>query len=171
MSLTFSRSMRSLQLDSFRATRIGLALAVLNMLVLTGWFFLARVTLYEVSSNLAWGQQGMLAVSFPKESLARLRQGQPATVRLNLGTDQPGLALPAYLYRLPEHDGAILFYITAHDLPANLLQDRRPGEKLTGVVEVEVEHVTPAELVLRSSGKYLSYGPALAAPATTPGTP
>jgi hypothetical protein len=166
MSLTFSRSMRSLRLDSFRATRIGLALAALNMLVLIGWFFLAKVNLYEVSSTLAWEQDRMLSVSFPKEALARLRQGQPATVRLNLGADQPGLALPAYLYRLPEGDGRVLFYVTAADLPDNL-----PKDKLTGLIEVEVERITPAELVLRSSGKYLTYGPAAANGQPTPQSP
>lgn len=158
--------MRSLQLDSFRATRIGLALAGLMMLFLIGWFFLAKVSLYEVSSNLVWSQERMLSATFPKEALARLRQGQPATLRLNLGADQPGLALPAYLYRMPQGDGAVLFYITGSDLPVNL-----PKDKLTGVLEVQVERITPAELVLRTSGKYLTYGPAPANGQPTPGSP
>lgn len=154
MSLTFSRSMRSLQLDSFRAARIGLALAAINMLVLTAWFFLAKVTLYEASATLAWGDEGMVAATFSKEALARLRQGQPAIIRLDPGPDQPSLALPATLYRLPETGEQVLFYITDNALP----EDQRP-EKLTGQVEVEVEYVTPAELVLRTSGKYLNQSP------------
>ncbi len=39
MSIQFSRSMRALRLDSFRATRIGLVIAVLIMLALIAVVF------------------------------------------------------------------------------------------------------------------------------------
>ena len=40
-------------------------------------------------------------------------------------------------------------------LPSQVPLDTQQG-KLSGQVEVEVEYVTPAELVLRTSGKYLN---------------
>lgn len=146
--------MRSLQIDSFRATRVGLGLAMVNLLVLLAWFFLAHITLYEASTALAWGEEDMLAASFAPPALARLRQGQEATVRLNPGPDQPVLTFSAYLYRMPEDSGPVLFYIQSGDVPDSL----RQAAKLSGQVEVGVEQITPAELVLRNSGKYFARG-------------
>ncbi|MFM8321282.1 MAG: hypothetical protein ACKOC5_10235 [Chloroflexota bacterium] len=156
MSLTFSRSMRSLRLDSFRAARVGLALAALNMLALLGWFFLARVTLYEVGTDLAWTQESSLvSAAFTPEALARLRHGQDATLRVNPGAGQAVLAVSTYVYRLPESGRQVLFVVNPYDLPEGLRQG-----KLTGQVEVAVERVTPFELVMRNSGKFLSSSPA-----------
>lgn len=146
--------MRSLQIDSFRATRVGLGLAMVNLLVLLAWFFLAHITLYEASSAISWGEEGMLAANFAPPALARLRQGQTATVRLNPGPDQPVLTYSAYLYRIPDQGGPVLFYIEGAEVPESL----RQAEKLSGQVEVAVEQITPAELVLRNSGKYFSRG-------------
>jgi hypothetical protein len=155
--------MRSLRLDGFRATRIALLIAVVNMLALMGWFFFAKVSLYEVGGNLSWNEEGMIAATFSKEAMPRLRQGQTATVRLDFGADQPAQTLPAYLYRLPENDEAVLFYLDRNDLP----DSARTG-KLNGQVEVEVEKVTPAQLVLRTSGKFLNQAPAPTANGSAP---
>ncbi len=164
MSLSFSRSTRSLKLDSFRATRIGLLVAAVNMLALLVWFFFARVSIYDVGGNLSWQEEGMLGATFSKEVMPRLRQGQTARVRLDFGADQPSQTIPAYLYRLPDSGEPVLFYIRYDDLP----ESARQG-KLTGQVEVEVEKATPAQLVLRSSGKFLNRS--AGAPASNGDTP
>ncbi len=143
--------MRSLRQDSFRAARIGLVLAGINMLVLIGWFFMARVTLYEVGNQLEWSSEGLIAATFASEGMDRLRQGQPAVVRLDLGPDQPALVLPAYVYRLPESGERVELAIEAGDVLQELRQTAPKGQ-----VEVEVAYVTPAELTLRATGKYLN---------------
>lgn len=151
MSLTFSRSMRSLRQDNFRATWIGLVLAGINMLVLIGWFFLARVTLYEVGNQLEWSSEGLIAATFTSEGMDRLRQGQPAVVRLDLGADQPALTLPAYVYQIPDTGERVVLAIEAGDVMQELQQTTPKGQ-----VEVEVAYVTPAELTMRATGKYLN---------------
>jgi len=151
VSLQFSRSMRVLQLDSFRAARIGLLLAALNMAILVIWFFTAKVTLYEVSTEIALGDSDRIIASFPKESLARVRVGQPAWLRVDLGAEQPSLKLPALVYEIQRDQNKVVFVVLANESPVNYL-----AEKPSGQVEVEVEYITPAELVLRTSGKLLN---------------
>jgi hypothetical protein len=143
--------MRSLGLDSFRATRIGLIVAIIIMLALLVWFFLAKVTLYEVSSTLEWNADGKLMVNFTKEARARLRPGMPAIVRLPQGSNQPAMTISAVVFDLPRDSDQVEILV----LPGELPIDTQPG-KLTGQVDVEVEYVTPAELVLRTSGKFLN---------------
>jgi hypothetical protein len=151
VSIQFSRSMRSLRLDSFRATRIGLVFAIIIMLALIVWFFMAKVTLYEVSTSLEWSADGKLMVTFPKESRARLRPGMPAILRLPRSADQPAMTIPAVVFDLPRDQDQVEIMVLSSDFSPETQQGQ-----LTGQVEVEVEYVTPAELVLRSSGKFLN---------------
>jgi membrane fusion protein (multidrug efflux system) len=49
MAIPFARSMRSLEADSFRFSGTMLAVAALLLVAWSAWFFLAEVSLYEVS--------------------------------------------------------------------------------------------------------------------------
>jgi membrane fusion protein (multidrug efflux system) len=51
MSTTFSRSLRSLDLDSFRHSNLALLTVMAFILAWLGWLFLARITLYETSDT------------------------------------------------------------------------------------------------------------------------
>ena len=151
MSIQFSRSMRSLRLDSFRVARIGLVLAIINMVVLIIWFFSAKVTLYETSSSIQVTSEGHLLATFPAEAQARIHPGQPAILRINAGTGQPPITLPLFVFDMQQEDGQVdLLILDPSFSPTSL------SENPNGRVEVEVEYVSPAELVLRASGKYLN---------------
>jgi hypothetical protein len=143
--------MRALRLDSFRATRIGLVFAIFIMLALILWFFLAKVTLYEISNSVEMAADGKILVTFPKESRSRLRPGMPAILRLSQGPDQPALTLSAVVWDLPREGEQVEIMVLSGGLPVDVQQ----GE-ISGQVDVEVEYVTPAELVLRTSGKFLN---------------
>ena len=58
MSIPFSRSMRSLKVDSYRASLVGILLASAIMLALVVWFFSARITLFEVSNSVGMSEEG-----------------------------------------------------------------------------------------------------------------
>jgi hypothetical protein len=168
LSLQFSRSMRSLRIDSFRASKVGLLLAALIMVLLIIWFFFARVTLYEVSTSLSFNEEGRLLASFSEEALKRLRNGQPAIVRLNATGEQEAVVQEGVVFSVDAQNGTAEILVLAPEFsPASA------GEKPAGRVEVEVEYVTPAELVLRSSGQYLMTNQSLLSPSSTsaPGQP
>ncbi len=155
MSLQFSRSLRSLKIDSFRASRVALILAIVNMIVLLFWFFLGRITLYEISSDLSLSESGRLEALFPQEGLARLYPGQSAILRIDAGPDQPLVTVPALLVGVDEKTGVAQFLLMSDDLPISALRSDLASK---AEIEVEVEYVTPAALVLRASGKYLGGG-------------
>lgn len=151
MSLQFSRSLRSLRIDSFRLSRIGLVFAILNMTALIIWFFLAKVTLYETSSSISFSEDGRLIADFSPESIKRLQPGQSAILRVSPGTDQPSTTIRAFVYGVDSEKNLVELYLLSNGIPEEF-----PKDKLSGQLEVEVEYITPAQLVLRTSGKAIS---------------
>jgi hypothetical protein len=51
--------MRSLNIDSFQASRVGLIVGSGLVLALIVWFLFARVTLYAVSREVGFDQDGL----------------------------------------------------------------------------------------------------------------
>ena len=143
--------MRALRLDSFRLSRVGLILAILNMLALLAWFFFARVTMYEVSPTLSPGSEGRLLAAFSPEAFSRIRPGQSALVRVSASGDQQAATLAAMVFDIDREKNQAVIYV----LPAENLPDLS-GDKLNGRVDVEVEYVTPFELILRNSGQFMN---------------
>ena len=125
-------------------------LAIFLMIGLLAWFFMAKVTIFENSSALRVTEDDRLVASFSSEGMSRVRQGQAAILRVSQGQDQPAITLPAYVYQLEPDSDEAQIVVTEGEVPVNL----RSG-KLSGRVEVEVEYLTPAQLLLRASGKYL----------------
>jgi len=95
MSLQFSRSIRSLRLDSFRVSKIGLILATIILALLLVWFFFAKVTIYESTDKIEFQTDGSVIATFTSEAIRRVEVGQRAVVRINVGKDQKPLSFPA----------------------------------------------------------------------------
>jgi len=150
MSLQFSRSMRSLTIDSYRASRIGMILAAILMLGLILWFLLAKVSLYETSTNVTLTQDGRLLASFNSDALARIQPGQTATISLTGGPEGRTVLLSATVIGKDPDTNQVEFWAIANNAPPDILQGNP-----TARVDVQVESITPARLVLRASGKYL----------------
>jgi hypothetical protein len=151
MSIHFSRSMRSLNIDSFQASRIGLILGSILVLVLIIWFLFAKVGLYAVSQEVGFNPDGRFMATFSKEEMARVQIGQNALVRIFSTADQPPLVVSGIVFDIPSGSQQAEILVLTQDLPENGI-----SQNTTGQVEVEVERITPLELVLRTSGKYLS---------------
>ena len=52
MSTPFTRSLRSLRMDRFRLSLVGLVTSILLLAAWMVWFFLARISLYEISQDI-----------------------------------------------------------------------------------------------------------------------
>jgi hypothetical protein len=126
-------------------------LAIVIMILLFTWFFFAKVTLYEVSSDLTFTEDGHVLAYFPKEAHKRIQSGQPVILRVYSDPDQAALTISGLVIS-SETDGEqvkiIMISEEAFSLP--------PHEDLTGRAQVEVEYVTPATLVRRASGRFLN---------------
>jgi len=149
VSLQFSRSLRSLKADSFRASRIGLILAIIFVFALLIWFFFAKVTLYEISSSIELTSDGRIMAQFSEEAAKRINVGQTAILRLEGKTDQQKLTLPALVVDTSQKEKIEVLPLTT-SLPEEFEMDT-----LKGQVDVEVEYVKPVEMVLRTSGNFM----------------
>ena len=152
MSTAFSRTLRSLAADDFRAATLGLLAATALLVAWLAWFLLARVTVYEVSTTAQLVSGAQVTAEFPATALGRLQPGQPAHLRLaGFPADQYG-SIPATVMRVTyrAEDGQVhvaLVLQPAPDSPIPLQQG------MAGTIEVEIERVAPATLALRAAGR------------------
>lgn len=147
LSLQFSRSLRSLSTDSFRAAKIGIILAMAAIVALVLWFFFAKVTIFENSDAIQLTEQGRLLVAFPKETIGQIRPGQAALLRLQQEAGQQNAAIPGMVFSTDAQSGQAEILIIGEDLPVDLT----PGE-IKGLVSVEAAYVTPVSLLMQATG-------------------
>jgi len=150
MALTFSRSMRSLQGDSFRPSLAALIIASILVLAWIAWLVFAPVVLYETSSDWQVQRDGALIVRFPEKTIARLRPGQPVTLTIQADADQPPQQLKAMVADTPMRTQNRLAPDT---VKIALLSGNLPKGEVSGEIKIEVERVSPLTLLTRASGQ------------------
>ncbi len=151
MPTPFDNTLRSLNADRFHASLIGLGVAVVLLIAWGSWFLLARMTIYEVSASAVVARDGFVLADFPSAKLERIRRGQAAWLRPVPDAAKQPVSVPAVVFDIigsPSAESARvkLFPILDRDPNKILLE----GQKVR--VEIEVESVSPASLVLRTSG-------------------
>jgi hypothetical protein len=155
MATPFSRTMRSLRSDSFRASLVGLFLGMLVLVLWLAWFFLARITVYETSQLATVSQAGETTADFPVTALGRILPGQSALVRLGGGANGVPQTAPAIVMDVEDDTagGRVRVELYILEMPSDLVA----GKAISNAqVDVEVEHVSPAVLVMRASGQFLN---------------
>jgi hypothetical protein len=130
--------MRSLNIDSFQASRVGLILGSVLVVALITWFLFARVSLFAVSQEVGFSESGRFMASFSKEEMARVKVGQGALVRIFSSADQPPMVVPGIVFDIPPGSQEAEILVMTQDLP-----DTGLSQDATGQVEVEVERITP----------------------------
>ncbi|OQY49108.1 MAG: hypothetical protein B6242_00230 [Anaerolineaceae bacterium 4572_78] len=153
MPTPFSRSVRSLKSDNFTVVLIGLCVAVTFLLIWMTWFFVAKITVYEISNNLEFTTPETIVAEFPMTAQGRIHYGQPAYVRLSGDIGHEFGALPAVVTKVdnrPKDKMVRVELFPYVQIPSYVY----PDENLTGVVEIEVEYASPAKLVMRIVGQY-----------------
>ncbi len=151
MSIPFSRSVRSLDGDGFRATLVGLIVAIILVAAWMAWFFLARVTLYEAGQVVSVTRGGEVVADFSAEARGRIQRGQAALVQFDGDLGAQVGAIPAIVTTVGpvrEERVEVEIYLLANITLYGLSQDN-----LTGQAQVEVEHISPAILVMRAAGQ------------------
>ena len=141
MSIPFTRSLRSLESDSYRSTLLLLLIASPLFLGWLAWFFTGHVALQEVSEQLAQGDGGLIVVTF-EQGLPPMVSGGDARLRLMGEDGEPDRLLPGYVHRfVPFANGATDAHIVLDD-PLFLDDDRLIGQAM-----IEIDTVSPAEFL------------------------
>ena len=128
-------------------------LAIITILVLFAWLFFGKVTVYASSQEVHIQGDKAIAV-FSEEDFNRLKIGQKAILRFSPSQDQPMVGIPAVVYDFQRQNNAVEFLITNLEAIPGELNPEKSG--IRGRADVEVEYVTPAGLLMRSSGKFLN---------------
>lgn len=100
--------------------------------------------------------------TFTPEGMKRVRQGQNAVLQIDASSDQPSESLPAMVFDTQADLNVAEILVKSNDVPESL----KTGN-LSGHVEVEVEYTTPAQLLLRVSGKYFGGNNIMVSPQST----
>ncbi len=152
MSASFSRSIRTMRTKTSGGPVIVLLVVVLFLAGWLVWLVGARVPVYALSETAVLTTPAEVTAQFPPDALSQIAPGQSAWLRLDdFPADTYGL-VAATVVTMDEtlQDGRFQATLRLNP-PTDSQIPFQPG--LTGVVEIEVEKVTPAALLLRTAGK------------------
>jgi hypothetical protein len=130
--IAFARTIRALDADDFRASKLGLLIAALLLGAWTWWMLAARVPQYETTTNVRI-QSGRAIAYFSPEAISRIRSDQPAVLHFD------GAVFPARVQTIASDHAELAF--------AN---PQSPTLTSTSAsVDVEVSQISPAAIALR----------------------
>ena len=132
--IAFERTLRALQADDFRVSKLGLLAAALVIAAWVWWLVAARVPEY-VSTDQVRIEHGSAFAYFP--STTGIRTGQPALIHAN------GVTIPARVQSIAA-DHVKLAVPASSQSP--IAASSSPS------VEIEVSQTSPASLALRILG-------------------
>ena len=147
MSIAFSRSMRALKNDSFRPSITLMIFAMIFVAAWLGWFFLARLPVYETSTRVRLGPDGLVQTAFPAETADLILPGQPAF--LFFGDENNAPALRAMVTDVNYNfDSGVLVELLPLDEDLSDLEESTPH--ITRV-EIEISRRSPAILIMEAA--------------------
>ncbi len=150
MAISFSRSMRSLQSDSFRLSLVTLIIASILIAAWFAWLVFAPVTLYESSQDWEETRDGSLLAHFSVDTISQFKPGQvvviDARTKDNQSTQLTGMVADVPM-RTQNHLASDTIKISLTS--ANAL----PEGTTSATVKVAVATVSPLTLLTRASGQ------------------
>jgi hypothetical protein len=129
--IAFSKTLRALEADDFRASKLGLLVAALVIAAWVWWLVAARVPQYESTTNVRI-ENGRVVAYFP--ATAGIAVGQPALLRMD------GKTIPARVQSVSP-DRIELALPAKSQLP------------IATSVDIETSRVSPASLALHALGR------------------
>jgi hypothetical protein len=129
--IAFARTLRALDADDFRASKLGLALAVILLGAWAWWMLAARIPQYETTTNVRI-EQGRAIAFF--SSTNQIRAGQTASVTVD------GNAIPARVEEVTADHVELVFTNPQPQSP----NPARP------TADIETTRVSPAAITLRT---------------------
>jgi hypothetical protein len=150
MSISFTQSMQSLYADRGHAALWGVGLAVLCLLLWLAWFVAPSLTVYVHGHLVKLTRNGTLVAELPASESTHLQAGQTAYI---YPTNTPQQSLAATVLEVASQDNGdqiqIMLYL--HD---NSDTKEHFAGGVTGEVEVAIETISPATLLLQLLGQW-----------------
>jgi len=149
MPIAFAQSLRSLQQDRHRFSLVWLLIVNLIFVTWLLWFFLASLTFYA-HGQIVKSSSGIIVAEFPAATQPPIRLGQAARLYAQpVGADSSDL-IPATVTEVDDRirNGQIQVTLYA-DMDSPHAAALQTG--LTGQVEIAIDKISPAALVLRGA--------------------
>jgi hypothetical protein len=143
--IAFARTIRALHADDFRASKLGLLVAVILLGAWVWWLFAARVPQYEMSTDVRLAPGGAIAY-FPASAADRIQAGQRAYLRVGDSTFQARVSATAH-EAAEGKLGAVLRLLPG---PQPSVASPREQRAAAGI---EVSRFAPVDIALRSIGR------------------
>jgi len=134
--IAFARTLRALDADDFRASKLGLLAAAMVLGAWTGWMFAARVPQYETTTNVRV-ESGRAIAYFPAEVLSGMHSDATALIHID------GVTFSARVQSISADHIDLAF--TSHQPPATTSS--------SASAEVEVTRISPAAIALQTLGR------------------
>jgi len=157
MAVPFAQTTRSLSADRGMAMLTLLGLLSLLLLVWLVWAFTSRFSVYAVSETTPIRLDDTIAATFPGGTAEQLRIGQKALVYLDAPPLSETVIVPAHVIDVVDSSSGVLVEL-APDFrqiesgPVSSEVLAAFSMPVSGHVEIEVERLSPALLILRSAG-------------------
>lgn len=147
MTIPFSKTTRFLQSDRYLLRSIWLILILALLAIWLTWFTQARISMWAESNAASLRTSSDIEAIFPSEAFFQLEIGQTGRFVLNDSPTQNPIVLPATITRIDPQDNQLLVRLALEDNSGNNV-GLQPG--LTGRIEVEVDQLTPFEILLQT---------------------
>jgi len=134
--IAFARTIRALNADEFRASKLGLLAAALSLVAWAWWMLAARVAQYESTTNVRF-ESGRAVAYFLPDPASRVQPGQRALIHSD------GVTLSARVQSVAS-DHAVLVLDAKNQWPT--------AAALSASAEIEVKRLSPATIALQTLG-------------------
>ncbi len=163
MSIPFSQSIQSLQADHGRFSVWGISLAILLLLLWTLWFFAPSLTIYTTGTVTGLTRSGTIVATFPAAAGPQLLPGQAARIYPTQGGADQVTSLPATVLAvdLSKTDGTVEVRLYPE---SELAVDTLFAAGVSGEVTVETAIISPAVLLMRTTGQLIETPPVWLSP-------
>ncbi|MEZ4868982.1 MAG: hypothetical protein R3C14_47110 [Caldilineaceae bacterium] len=149
MTTSFARTTHALQAADLR--KAGTALVLVSLLIMgwLGWFLLARITIFAISTPVPVAVTEMITAPFIGQAPGQIKWGQTASLKLDGATGETTGPIPALVTEVVEDTERGVTQVTAFVF-WDAVAEPPAGASLTGRLEIETEYVSPATLLVRS---------------------
>lgn len=163
MSISFTQSMHSLHADQGRFSLWGISLATLLLLLWAVWFFVPSLTVYTTGALTGLTRNGTVVATFPAQESAHLLPGQAARIHPTGVATNQATSLPATVLEVATQARGDAVQVTLYPESDKDLKTLFPNG-VTGQVTVETETISPAVLLMRTTGQLIETPPVSLSP-------
>ncbi len=151
MALPFARSWGALHAERARPTLLILVLSMGLVSAWVAWFFLASMTRSTTGALRGTTRRGTVLVTVAPEAAQEIQRGQTAVLHLHDTRAGQRYTLPGMVMAVTRQAEGVRVEVSLTPQAAARI---RWHERITGHVEITVEQLAPAVVLMRTIGRF-----------------